>query len=79
MAKVTGGVIYKLSVFFIMIVAVLSLNRIGIECHKMYREIKGVRIEMARANSTARGCTKKVADEISAVRKEGTKVRVWFW
>ncbi len=79
MVKITGGVAYKIIILLVSLGVILGLNKISNECHKVYHEIKGVRIEMARANVTARGCTKRVADEIKTTREEGTKVRVWFW
>ena len=78
MTNVLKGV-YKLGTFLIVLSMTLALSRIGNECHKMWKEMKYIRIEMTKANSTAKGCAKRVADEISTVRKEGTKVRVWFW
>lgn len=78
MGKLIGKV-YKLLVLIVAVGITLGLFSVSKECHKVYKEMKGIKIEMLKANSNAKGCTKRVADEIEAVRKEGTKVRVWFW
>ena len=73
------SVAYKLLILLLSIGIVVGLFNISRECNKVYREVRNVRMVMSKVNKTASDSTKKVVDEITATREEGTKVRIWFW